>query len=516
MTIAFPCESCGHRFEVDRSHAGKKCRCKHCGHVFLIPVPRVSAARTSAQPPPRASASRSLNDAADQYGLYEPLPPLPQAPPTAEAAPKAARPKKKRKRYDGEPWAYPLRVASVVFMAVGVFGAIVSGLIVAYYVHDVDVREVLAGRIPAPPSVLIVLGLINIVAGVSLVIGVILTFFSFVGTILNFSLGNRRAFGSEDILVDICWYGSAAVTGLIVAALVLPYFNHRRLGRDRLLARRPDQVGILREPARPQVQERPTPPPVLPTALPPAAPRTPTAEPARRPEPPRFNRPDVPGPPPALARGPFRAGAANERLRSNGPEGGFDGSLDSAIAALRNGDGFRRNEAIDGLSRMAPDPARRSEVARALENVMSDGEAFVRPNAAKALAVWGTSENTPALIEALKEKNVFVRGAALDAVLAINDPSAAEAVAALLPQLGDRGKASRALKAMGPPAQAAVVKYLNHPDVFTRAEACHLLQVIGRDDASRAALRDLVRRTGGFGLDANAAKEALRSLGDRG
>ena len=26
MTIAFPCENCGHRFEVDASLAGKKCQ----------------------------------------------------------------------------------------------------------------------------------------------------------------------------------------------------------------------------------------------------------------------------------------------------------------------------------------------------------------------------------------------------------------------------------------------------------------------------------------------------------
>ncbi len=40
MTIAFPCERCGHRFEVDSSLAGKKCKCKKCEHVFVIPVPR--------------------------------------------------------------------------------------------------------------------------------------------------------------------------------------------------------------------------------------------------------------------------------------------------------------------------------------------------------------------------------------------------------------------------------------------------------------------------------------------
>ena len=43
MPIAFPCESCGHRFEVADEFAGKKCKCNKCGHKFIIPVPRQAA-----------------------------------------------------------------------------------------------------------------------------------------------------------------------------------------------------------------------------------------------------------------------------------------------------------------------------------------------------------------------------------------------------------------------------------------------------------------------------------------
>ena len=94
MTIAFPCESCGHRFEVDGALAGRKCRCKHCGHVFLIPVPyqpkpskvaeklRHESDRTAPIERPKAVPPEEFEPAAhapdfDPYGLEEPDPWLP-------------------------------------------------------------------------------------------------------------------------------------------------------------------------------------------------------------------------------------------------------------------------------------------------------------------------------------------------------------------------------------------------------------------------------------------------------
>jgi HEAT repeats len=49
MLIVLDCPGCAKRYEVDASLAGKKSRCKQCGEVFQIPVPR------AASPPPNAS-----------------------------------------------------------------------------------------------------------------------------------------------------------------------------------------------------------------------------------------------------------------------------------------------------------------------------------------------------------------------------------------------------------------------------------------------------------------------------
>ena len=90
MTIAFPCEKCGKKFEVDQALAGKKCKCKQCGHIFLIPVPRQSSTApkgvktfgatdgapasrpASARPAPRRPApASSPSPVADPYGFAE-------------------------------------------------------------------------------------------------------------------------------------------------------------------------------------------------------------------------------------------------------------------------------------------------------------------------------------------------------------------------------------------------------------------------------------------------------------
>src|SRR5438067_831336 len=82
MTIAFPCENCGHRFEVDRSYAGKKCRCKKCGHVFVIPVPREPASATA----PRPAMKTFGADSAPAPPKSRPSAPAPKPPPAPAPA----------------------------------------------------------------------------------------------------------------------------------------------------------------------------------------------------------------------------------------------------------------------------------------------------------------------------------------------------------------------------------------------------------------------------------------------
>lgn len=169
----------------------------------------------------------------------------------------------------------------------------------------------------------------------------------------------------------------------------------------------------------------------------------------------------------------------------------------------------RRKDALGRLMRLPADPSRRAEVSRAIEPMLKDADGFGRSDAAKALAVWGGPENTPALAAALKDPEFGVRWAVLDTFKALHDPAGAEAVAACL--LTDRGKAVEALRAMGSEAEPAVLKYLDHNDWGVRMDVCKLLREIG-SDACVPALYDLLRKNNGQGLDSMAASEALKTL----
>jgi hypothetical protein len=173
----------------------------------------------------------------------------------------------------------------------------------------------------------------------------------------------------------------------------------------------------------------------------------------------------------------------------------------------------RRKDALRKLREAPPDPSRREEVAKAIEPLLHDPDGFAASDAAKALAVWGGPENTPALVEALKDSRFNVVWAALDTMKALHDPAAAEPVAALLAENKNRGKVAEVLKAMGPDAQAAVVPLLDHDDVFVRMEACKILAVIGTTDETRMAIMNLYRRVNGHGLDAMAADDAIKRIG---
>src|SRR5436305_1174714 len=82
MTIVFSCANCGKRFERDDSVAGKKGKCKQCGHIFVIPTLRAVAPQpASRQPASRrgeaeawpARQAATVPDPFDRFGLDEPL-----------------------------------------------------------------------------------------------------------------------------------------------------------------------------------------------------------------------------------------------------------------------------------------------------------------------------------------------------------------------------------------------------------------------------------------------------------
>jgi HEAT repeat protein len=181
--------------------------------------------------------------------------------------------------------------------------------------------------------------------------------------------------------------------------------------------------------------------------------------------------------------------------------------VDQVLDALKSADSSTRKRALGRLKDARPTD-RATEVAAAVEPILSDPDGFTRADAAAALAVWGGPENTPALVEALKDPAFNVRWAVLDALKVLADPKSAPAIAEFLTSR-DRGKACEALKAIGPRAEESVIPYLKEADTFVRMDTCKVLQVIGTEK-SVPALREIAARNSG--LDSMAARNALKEM----
>jgi serine/threonine protein kinase len=189
--------------------------------------------------------------------------------------------------------------------------------------------------------------------------------------------------------------------------------------------------------------------------------------------------------------------------------------LDKLLTDLRSDNVFALRDAAKRLGQVVPVEERRGEVAGMLKNLLRRHSVFDQEPAARALAVWGTPDSVPALIELLEARTPNLRGAAFDALAALKDDRAVEPVARRLTDYFDRPHARRTLEAFGPVAEKAVLPHLSDKDKGVRIEACHILQTIGSRD-STAALEAVARSAGRFDQDlVKAANDALAAIAAR-
>jgi predicted Zn finger-like uncharacterized protein len=154
--------------------------------------------------------------------------------------------------------------------------------------------------------------------------------------------------------------------------------------------------------------------------------------------------------------------------------------LPEALSYLRSKvAGDRRGAAKWLAAQQEVNDARRKEVAQALLPLLREEDATCAA-AARALKVWGVPEDGPDLAAALKAKSDsgIVGEAPKELMAAIghakHQPAAAE-VARFLPNPAVGQDAERALAGLGPGAQKAVLKYLDHPNEGARDRARRLL-----------------------------------------
>ena len=165
----------------------------------------------------------------------------------------------------------------------------------------------------------------------------------------------------------------------------------------------------------------------------------------------------------------------------------------------------------NAADRLAKAPADNppDEIAGALAALLADRNGRIRAAAAKALVNWGTTNSTSALIKAAAEEDLWVRQAAMEALGRLKSPAGAEAVAARLIPMQDRATAAKALRAMGPLAEPAVLPLLKDRDGWVRLEACKVLGEIGTAQ-SLPALEEFARN--GRGFDQPEAAKASKAI----
>jgi HEAT repeat protein len=178
-------------------------------------------------------------------------------------------------------------------------------------------------------------------------------------------------------------------------------------------------------------------------------------------------------------------------------------TLDEALTILNKRDQNRTRVAADWLAGQPADEARKAEVSKALDPLLTDRDSSVREPAVRALKVWATAENVPSLCQylSLSDQVLFVWGGderrtAIEVLARFKDPRSARPLADRLANPTDRAAAGDALVALGQAAVPEVNRLLDHPDQVTREEARRVLKDINpADDVDlRLALLDVKSR----------------------
>jgi predicted Zn finger-like uncharacterized protein len=200
--------------------------------------------------------------------------------------------------------------------------------------------------------------------------------------------------------------------------------------------------------------------------------------------------------------------------------------LTQAIADLGSPDGGVRGRAAANLARMKVDAANQVQVAKALEKAAAEaGDRGAQEGAVKALGVWGTKENGPALLKLIedREKNSpQVRHLAMEQLGKWKCEEAVKPLAevCLGTDKGDREAAAKALIAMGPELghkiEGTVREGLKSRDKAIILECCKVLGAVGTkaSNADLTALRLLAIREKKNDV-AGACDKALKDIAAR-
>jgi len=157
-------------------------------------------------------------------------------------------------------------------------------------------------------------------------------------------------------------------------------------------------------------------------------------------------------------------------------------SIDDALTNLKSSDKNKQRQAAEWLGKASLDKGRQDEVAKTLDPLLSEKDSFWL--ALNALQVWATKDNVPSLAKLLDTDSLQgVPGdgnhKAMQILGKLQDERGAAAVARFMQNFFSRESAVNSLRAMGPVAEKAVLKYFKHGDGGVHGAVDSLLRGYG-------------------------------------
>ncbi len=189
-----------------------------------------------------------------------------------------------------------------------------------------------------------------------------------------------------------------------------------------------------------------------------------------------------------------------------------DRLINEALSELDKSDGFARQSSARHLKEMKPKANRQAEVVAKLNACLNDENVMSRTEVIRALGVWGSTEDVPALIGFLENPDAFTREAAAQAVTRFKDARAIPGLIRCLNGVPARA-ATQALVEIGTAAEKDLIEEISKKNSEAMGGAIDLLKTIGTRasiPALRAIVNDPDKRV--FVL---SAQEAIKSINAR-
>lgn len=173
-------------------------------------------------------------------------------------------------------------------------------------------------------------------------------------------------------------------------------------------------------------------------------------------------------------------------------QGDGDDMYEQTRQDLLAGDALRRRAAMEWLTTCEL-TSERGPMTAAICQAIEPGTGLFEGVSTAALARWADKDQAPLLLALSKDADEGRRLVGLQALLAVDPPSATAPLAEILQSPAGFGRAMLVLRGGGEGAEQAVLPLLSHSDGEVQRHACMLLGQVGGDQ-SKSALERIRKR----------------------